>query len=254
MELARRWCINFNNDKQEWTMPRKSQEFITPLDYYTTSQNFMYSNSTSAFCQTLCVKLNLGLAVPKDLSRRKITSERTIRVDGRSKDQWRFDTYSEKRSHTLAGTSDELKKWITRACSWNEPIGQPVPMIYNSISASEVGIFLWGRAFHSFTKRRGKLFFFLRELLIFLCGADTDDKSTKPDASICIGVRTCPVFLSSFPPFFALLQRFSEHTVYLSWHIQSMNWWSQQVWTQLLNIQDCTPPLAFSHDDRPHPP
>lgn len=43
----------------------------------------------------------------------------------------------------------------------------------------------------------------------------------------------------------ALLQRFP---VYLSWHIQSMNAQSQQVWTQLLNIQ--LPPLtisAFSH-------
>lgn len=40
-----------------------------------------------------------------------------------------------------------------------------------------------------------------------------------------------------FSPFIALLQWFHSHTVFLSWHIQSMNTRSQQVWTQLLNIQ-----------------
>lgn len=35
------------------------------------------------------------------------------------------------------------------------------------------------------------------------------------------------------------LQHFPAHAVYLSCYIQSMNIQSQQVWTQLLNIQPC---------------
>lgn len=56
-------------------------------------------------------------------------------------------------------------------------------------------------------------------------------------------------------PLLLFLQRFPAHTVYLSWYIQIMNTRSQQVWTQLLNIQPLRsfllPPSftisAFSH-------
>lgn len=55
-------------------------------------------------------------------------------------------------------------KWIQQKGKWQplihkitECVGHPSLMIYNSVGAAEDGIFLWGRAFHSFTKRHGKL-------------------------------------------------------------------------------------------------
>lgn len=54
--------------------------------------------------------------------------------------------------------------------------------------------------------------------------------------------------LSSSPSSpFALLQQFPVYlTVYLSWYIQIMNTRSQQVWTQLLNIQPNIPSRSLS--------
>lgn len=73
----------------------------------------------------------------------------------------------------------------------------------------------------------------------------THKNSQQNHAHLYAFTCTCSVSLSS--PFF-LTQWFPAHTVYLSWYIQSMNTQSQQVWTQLLNIQLLLSlSLVFSH-------
>lgn len=82
---------------------------------------------------------------------------------------------------------------------------------------------------------------------------DTHNISRQKTTYIHVLFRIHALVLSfSFSLF---LRRFPVHTVYLSWYIQSMNTQSQQVWTQLLNIQPgapsyspfLSPSLVFSH-------
>lgn len=72
----------------------------------------------------------------------------------------------------------------------------------------------------------------------------TDKNRIQADETtqICLHFHIHGLVLSfSAPSPFAPLQRFPAYAVYLSWYIQSMNTQSQQVWTQLLNIQPCVP-------------
>lgn len=112
------------------------------------------------------------------------------------------------------------------------------------------GIFLRGRAFHAFTEQPGNLqrSHSHTRMLAFLQGSTDEYKLHKgKTVHIWMHLHIRALVLSSSPSSpFALLQRFPVRTVYLSWYIQIMNTRSQQVWTQLLNIQPSIPSRSLS--------
>lgn len=147
---------------------------------------------------------------------------------------------------------------MTNAHSQNglEYAGQFSRMIYNSVGAAKGGIFLWGRAFQSYTKRQRETCTHRRAFLrapTYECRPEKD-KTLENCVHLCIhALAPC---LPLVPPPFALLHQFPVRTVYISCYIQSMNTRSQQVWTQLLNIQHRIPSCSFtfSHVAFPLPP
>lgn len=85
-------------------------------------------------------------------------------------------------------------------------------------------------------------------MLAFLQGSTDEYKLQKgKTVHIWMHLHIRALVLSSSPSSpFALLQQFPVRTVYLSWYIQIMNTRSQQVWTQLLNIQPNIPSRSLS--------
>lgn len=119
---------------------------------------------------------------------------------------------------------------IYKRVGWNFPLRQGVPLAHQTARESPV-----------FTLAHTRM------------PAKDPRKNTnyeKPKPCMCGCIYTYMHLIPPPPPPPpAVFQRFPSHTVCLSWYIQSMNTRSQQVWTQLLNIQPNLPSrsLAFSH-------
>lgn len=94
-------------------------------------------------------------------------------------------------------------------------------MIYNSVGAAEDGIFLWGRAFHSFTKHQGKL---QRSHLctrthsheLAFLHRYTNDSRIRED-------KPMPICAHWHIHLFLLLLQLPVPSLHVSWYIQSMN-------------------------------
>lgn len=118
-------------------------------------------------------------------------------------------------------------------------------MIYSSVGAAEGGIFLRQGVplFHQMARETPA---FTHSVALHFCAATHARRDkTMP---ICMGSHIHALVLPFSPsPPFALFQQFPAHTFCLSWYIQSMNTRSQQVWTQLLNIQPCAPLFLTRH-------